>query len=342
MAYGRRYDKRDGGCDGGGEDYGIKDVLNTNISNWIVGGVVGGITALVLGLTTWYNVNPSEEGVVTRFGAYHRTEKSGFHGKLPWPIEKSYTVPVSKVHRIELGFRTLKDGKYEDVPTESQMLTGDENIVRLDTVAQYQIVDTAKYLFNVRDPEGTIKDASEAAIRQVVGDSSFDATVTTGKLAIQDAIQSRLQDIVDTYDMGVKILPMQLQDVLPPEPVVSAFQDVVNAIEWKHQRISEAEGYQKDIIPKARGQAQKTLNDADAYYSMEVGRVKGEVAQFLGALKEYTAAPESTETRLRIEMQESVYSKAEKVIDGTEGGPLKFLDLKTKVSHDAGKQEGAK
>ncbi|MBI4980341.1 FtsH protease activity modulator HflK [Candidatus Woesearchaeota archaeon] len=337
MAYDRRHDGR-----GGGGDYQEPKILDFNIPGWIVGSAVGGITALVLGLTTWYNVNPSEEGVVTRFGAYHRTEKSGFHGKLPWPIEKAYTIPVSKVYRIELGFRTLEDGKYEDVPTESQMLTGDENIVRLDGVAQFQITDTAKYLFNVRDPEGTIKDAAEAANRQVVGDSSFDATVTTGKLAIQDAIQIRLQEIVDTYDMGVKILPVQLQDVLPPEPVVPAFQDVVNAIEGKHQRISEAEGYQKDIIPKARGQAQKTLNDADAYYASEVGRAKGEVAQFLGALKEYTAAPESTETRLKIEMQEWVYSKAEKVIDGTEGGPLKFLDLKAKAGHDTGKPEVAK
>ena len=341
MTYGRRTGGR-GGEDDFERDYEVKEVLNTNVSNWIVGGVTGGLAALLIGLTTWYNVNPSEEGVVTRFGAYHRTEKSGFHGKLPWPIEKVDTLQVSKVHRIELGFRTVGDGKYEDVISESQMLTGDENIVRLDAVVQYQITDAAKYSFNVRDPEGTIKDASEAALRQVVGDSSFDAAVTTGKLAIQDAVQSRLQDIIDTYDMGVKILPVQLQDVLPPEEVVSAFQEVVNAIEGKHQRISEAEGYQKDIVPRARGKAQQTLNEADAYYANEVGRVKGEVAQFLGALKEYTAAPESTEVRMRIEMQESVYSRAEKVIDGTEGGPLKFLDLKAKVSQSAGKTEGAK
>ena len=194
----------------------------------------------------YYIVEPDEKGVVLRFGSYVRTTDSGFHLKFPPPIEKVYTPKVTEVKRTEVGFRIEDPGppaRYRDALEESLMLTGDENIIDLDVVAQYKIIDPVKYLFNVRGPAATVKAAAEAAIREIIGKYKIDEALTEGKFMIQEETRTLLQKILDRYDSGLQIVALQLQDVHPPQQVRDSFKDVASAMEDKNRLINESQGY---------------------------------------------------------------------------------------------------
>lgn len=283
-----------------------------------------------------YIVSPAEQGVVRRFGKMVRITSPGLRYRLPWPIEKVDTPRVTEVKRIEVGFRTIDPGppaRYRFIPVESLMLTGDENIVDCQIIVQYKIKDPADYLFNVKDLKGTLHDASEVALRQVIGNSDIDDALTVGKLRIQQEIRELLQRIMDGYESGLLITEVKLQTVRPPKEVEAAFKDVVSAKEDRERLIYEAKGYQEDIIPKTKGRAAEVLREAEAYREERIKRAQGDAGKFLAILKEYEKAKDVTRERLYLETMEEILPNIKKVIVDSKvgGGLLQLLPLEEMV-----------
>ena len=295
-------------------------------------------------LSTLFIVDADEQGVVKRFGKYNRTEKSGVHFKFPWPIESVQKPKVTEVKRIEIGFRTIDPGppaSYRHVPEESLMLTGDLNIVSSEFIVQYKIKNAEEYLFKVKDVDTTIRDAAEAAKRQVVGDKEVDYVLTVGKAEIQEEVRSLLQEIMDSYGAGIHIVAVQLQDVEPPKPVIGAFKDVASAKEDRDKFINQGEAYRNEIIPTAQGEAKKLLNEAEAYKAEKVNRAKGEADRFTKILDETKKNEDVTRKRLYLETMESVLSGMDKfIIDSKNSSSLNFLELRGKTSDEIKKELG--
>lgn len=264
-----------------------------------------------------YIVAPDEMGVIKRFGKMIKTTQPGPHWHIPFPIETVLKPQVTKVHRLEVGFRTVHPGppaRYRAVPSEALMLTGDENIVALEFIVQYRIDNPVHFLFNVRDQEKTIKDAAEAAIREVVGKNRIDQVLTEGKFKMQQDTILLLQEILDRYEAGFKVDAVQLQDVLPPEPVSAAFKDVASAKEDKDKIEKQAMGYSNDILPKAKGMAEQIINEAQAYKEAKLNQAKGDASRFLQVLTEYRKAKDVTRTRIYLETLEEIFPRMEKIL----------------------------
>ncbi|MFH1075598.1 MAG: FtsH protease activity modulator HflK, partial [Pseudomonadota bacterium] len=204
--------------------------------------------------------------------------------------------------------------QYKEVPAESLMLTGDENIVDIKFIVQYRIREAKAYLFNVLDPENMIRAASEASIREISGKNMIDEVLTTGKDKIQEDTRLLLQQILDSYDSGLAVEAVQLQDVHPPSQVIAAFKDVASAREDKVKYINEAEGYSNDVLPKAKGKASQITNEAAAYRATKVKHSRGDTARFLSMLTEYSKAKDVTVKRLYLDTMEKIVSKANKVV----------------------------
>jgi membrane protease subunit HflK len=279
---------------------------------------IGGLAILLLVVGAWFVlsaffiVGPDEEGVVRRFGKWVRTEPSGLHFKFPYPIEKVDLPKVTQVQQISVG-RILKEAK---------MLTGDENILLVEVRVQYKIKDAAQYLFNVRNVEELIKDATESALRQTIGSHPIDDPLTEKKAEIMDEIQLLLQQMLDDYKCGIDVRQVQLQDVNPPQEVDFAFKDVQSAKEEKEQLINQALGYQNDLIPKARGEAVTMIREAEGYREERVKRAEGDASRFLSVLAEYRKAKNVTEKRLYLETMEQILPGIDKVILDEEAGNL--------------------
>ncbi len=302
------------------------------------------ITPVVIGVillwlaTGIYIVGPDEVGVVRTFGKYTRVVQSGLNWKFPAPIEVVNTPKVTEVKRIEIGFRTLKNGQYRQVEKESLMLTGDENIVDAEMIVQYKIKDPVAYLFRIVGPELTVREAAEASLRTVVGRNKIDETLTTGKFTIQEETKNQLQSILDNYNSGIHVVAVQLQDVSPPKEVIGAFKDVASAKEDKNRMINQAEGYRNDVIPKARGEGEAMIRDAEGFKESRIKRAEGDAAKFKTILKEYRKAKSITEKRLYLETMEKVLPDIEKIIvpDKNSGNMLNLLNL------NPGKEKGGK
>jgi len=311
----RRKPPEGGGGGGAGPDFrdfgdGLKR-LRLKFPGWkIIPPIIFGLW-LLSGI---YIVDPDEIGVIRRFGAFHRQTGPGPHYHWPFPIESALTPKVTQIQRIEIGFRAItrggefQQGQLRPVPEESLMLTGDENIVDVQFIVQYLIKDPVEYLFNVSGQAKTVKDAAEAAMREVVGHSNIDGVLTTDKLAVQNETRDMMQNILDSYGSGIRVVAVQLQDVHPPKEVVDAFKDVASAREDKSRYINEAEAYRNDLMPKARGQAAAMVNQAEAYKEREIRRSTGEAARFLAVLKEYNKAKDITRKRLYLETMEMIFS----------------------------------
>ena len=287
-----------------------------------------------IGLILWlftgvYTVGPDEVGVVQRFGKYDRTVQSGLNYHMPFPIETVKTPKVTEVKRIEVGFRTVGKNQYRTVERESLMLTGDENIVESELIVQYKIKEPINYLFNFIGPELTLREASEASLRTVIGRHNIDEALTSGKLMIQEETKELLQIILDKYGTGVQVVAVQLQDVSPPKQVIDAFKDVASAKEDKNRMINEAEGYRNDVIPKARGEAQAMIREAEGFRESRSNRAEGAVAKFKAILKEYKKAKDVTRERLYLEAMEEILPDLEKYIvpNGEDGNLLNLLNL---------------
>ena len=287
--------------------------------------------ALVLWLLTGiYVVGPDEVGVVQTFGKYSRAGQSGLNYHFPYPIETVKTPKVTEVKRIEIGFRSVGKNQYQTVERESLMLTGDENIVDAEMIVQYKIKDPEAYLFNFIKPELTVREASEASLRTVVGRHNIDEALTSGKFMIQEETKELVQSILDKYKTGIIVVAVQLQDVSPPQQVIAAFKDVASAKEDKNKMVNQAEGYRNDLIPKARGEAQSMIREAEGYKEARLARAEGDVAKFSAVLKEYRKAKGVTETRMYLETIEEILPNKEKIIvpDAKSGNLINLLNLK--------------
>ena len=292
-----------------------------------------GIAIVLWMLTGIYVVGPDEVGVVQTFGKYSRAAQSGLNYHFPFPIEKVSTPKVTEVKRIEIGFRTVGKNQYQTISRESLMLTGDENIIDAEMIVQYRIKDPVAYTFNFIEPELTVRQASEASLRTVVGRNNIDEALTSGKFMIQEESKELIQNILDKYNTGILVVAVQLQDVSPPEQVIAAFKDVASAKEDKNRMVNQAEGYRNDIIPKARGEAQAQIREAEGYKEARIARAEGDVSKFNSVLKEYRKSKEVTEIRMFLETAEEILSNREKIIvpDGKEGSNLiNLLNLKAK------------
>ena len=262
---------------------------------------IGALPILGIALVLWlltgiYVVGPDEVGVVQTFGKYSRAAQSGLNYHFPYPIETVKTPKVTEVKRIEIGFRSVGKNQYQTVERESLMLTGDENIVDAEMIVQYKIKDPEAYSFNFIQPELTVREASEASLRTVVGRHNIDEALTSGKFMIQEETKALVQSILDKYKTGIIVVAVQLQDVSPPQQVIAAFKDVASAKEDKNKMVNQAEGYRNDIIPKARGEAQAMIREAEGYKKARIARAEGDVAKFSAILKEYRKAKGVTET----------------------------------------------
>ncbi len=305
--------------------------LPSGLSRGLLAGVVG-VAVLAWAATGFYIVNPDEVGVVMRFGRYAYTTTAGPHWHLPYPVETVLRPKVTKVQRTEVGFRTITVGppaRYQSVPAEALMLTGDENIVSCEFIVQYRVRDPVAYLFRVSDPDDAVRAAAEAAMREVVGRHTVDDVLTERKDDVQREARDLLQSILTAYNTGVQVDNVKLQDVVPPDQVIEAFLDVASAREDRERLKNEAEAYANDILPKARGQAKKLINEAAAYRETKVKRAQGDAARFDSLWAEYQQAKDVTRKRLYMEAMSDVLTKVRIVLsDGRSGsGVLPVLPL---------------
>ena len=264
------------------------------------------------------------------------TTSPGLHFKFPSPIEHVSTPKVRKIRRAEVGFRTLQGGGLQKVPAEALMLTGDQNIIDINLVVQYKVMDSVSYLFNVRRVHKLVRNVSETVVRGIVGSRKIDEALTTGKAEIQISAQQQIQRLLDKHRSGIQIVTIQLQDVHPPEQVASAFKDVVAAREDKERMINEAQGYRNAVIPEARGQAAQIVRASEAYREEKINRAQGDSQRFILQYNEYKKAPDITRKRIYLETMEEVLPSMQKFVMGSnKQGVLPILPLRPGALGDA-------
>ncbi|PKR60363.1 FtsH protease activity modulator HflK [Thalassospira lohafexi] len=268
-------------------------------------------------LTGFYRVQPGEQGVTLMFGKWVGTTGPGLNYFLPAPIGEVIKPNVERTNQIEIGYRgngTVGSGGTRDVPEESLMLTGDQNIIDIDYVVQWRISDAGSYLFNVRDPENTIKLAAESAIREVIGKTNLEEALTVGRVRVEEQTRVLLQAIMDGYESGVFIAEVKMQKVDPPRDVIDAFNDVQRARQDRDRSQNEALAYRNDIIPRAKGEAERTILQARAYKDRVTKEAQGEAERFTSIYNSYLTAQDVTTRRLYLETMQEILSKSDKVI----------------------------
>lgn len=329
-----------GGQNGGGEMPNLKGFYG-----------LGALILVALWLASgFYMVKPEERGVVQRFGAYVETTNPGLHYHLPYPIETVVKPTVTVENIIEVGFKSRSNSSnrllgrasfnrmtkrsaasqdIRDVSAESLMLTGDGNIVDLDFTIRWKIADPKLFLFYVENPGGAIKSIAESAMREVIGASPIDDALINNKAVIQQEAKELIQQVADSYKIGVNIIDVQLQQVDPPAAVIDAFKDVETARQDAEKMQNDAIGYANSILPRARGASAKIIQEAEAYKQAKVAKADGEAQRFTAQLKEYRKAKEITARRLYIETMEEVLQRSRKVIMTGEAsqGVLPYLPL---------------
>ena len=306
-------------------------------SNTLIG-LLAGVLFVFWMASGIYIIDPAERGVVLRFGSYSDTSLPGPHWRMPYPIERVEIVDVDQIRNVEVGYRsTAGRSKSNSVPQESLMLTQDENIVDIKFAVQYRVKEAKEYLFNVRDPDSTLRQATESAIREAIGKSKMDFVLTQGQSDIANRTKSLIQDILDRYETGLEVTSVNLQSAQPPQEVKGAFEDAIRAREDRQRFINEADAYSNDIIPRARGNAARQLEEAAGYKARVVAQAEGESKRFLSLLSEYEKAPEVTRERLYIDMMQSVMSNTSKVMVDVEGGNnLLYLPLDKLMGQGSG------
>ena len=301
-----------------------------------IGAFFGLIFVVVLVSTTSYTVPAESEAVVLRFGRYLETVSSGLHFKLPFGIDAKYLVPVKRQLKQEFGFGTAgstsrwQSGSPREWDQEKAMVTGDLNAALVEWVIQYRIERPDHYLFNVRNADETLRDASESVMREVVGDRTVDEVITVGRQEIEDEALRKLQALVESYEMGIRIDQVQLKNVNPPERVQSSFNEVNQAQQEKERAINIANGEYNKAIPRSRGEAEQGISAAEGYAKKRINEAEGDAAAFNAVLAEYLKAPEVTRKRLYLETMSVVLSQVRsKIILDQEvgGGVLPFLNL---------------
>jgi len=339
----------------GGQPPDIEDVLRRSqdrLRKLLPGGagnrrgilLAGGVLLALWAATGIYKVNPEEIGVVLRFGKVVRITQPGLNYHLPAPIETVLTPAVTRVNRIELGYRsgeTRRQGRPGN--DESLMLTGDENIIDVNFSVFWQVNDPEKYLFAIRDAEGTVKMVAESAMREIIGQLPIRAPLFENRQAIGDNTRKRMQELLDQYGSGISVSQVQLLKADPPAEVIDAFNDVQRAKADQERLRNEAEAYRNDIIPKARGESERIVQEAEAYKEQITDLAQGEAKRFTSVYQSYKAAPDVTARRLYIDTLQDVLKNAQKVVvdpqaKGAVQGYLPLPDLlKSKNQTQGGK-----
>jgi membrane protease subunit HflK len=278
-------------------------------------------------LSGFFLVGPDQVGLIKRFGKYVRTVGPGLGYHLPYPIESAVVVDTSNLRKQEIGFRTIRTGTYQSVANESLMLTGDGNIVSVELVIQYYIGEPEKYAFNIVSDSDIVKFTTESVLREEVAANTIDAILTTERDAISLKTATRVQEELDNLKTGITVKNVFLQEVAPPQQVITAFDDVNSAKQDKEKLIYEAEKYRNDLIPKAEGEAAQLTRVAEGYAQERILKAEGEAEKFLAILKEYSKAPEVTRTRLYLETLNKILKGNDKYIVLDDSGILKLLDL---------------
>jgi len=316
----------------------IQGIINKFIPSGKSGSSKPIILGLILLIVIWafsglYRVLPDEQGVVLRFGKFVSTTQPGLNYHFPYPVERALTPKVTKVNRMDVGFRAGSDSGFSsagiaDVPEESLMLTGDENIVNIDFSVFWVIKDAGNFLFKIQDPQGTVKAAAETAMREVIARSDIQSILTEGRSRIEIETQEIIQNILDEYNSGIQITQVQTQKADPPDQVIDAFRDVQAARADMERSKNEAEAYANDVIPRARGEAAKILQAAEAYKKQVVAKAEGEASRFISIYNEYAQAKVVTQERMYLETMEKVLADIDKVIiDRKAGGVVPYLPL---------------
>ncbi len=308
-----------------------QDKLRTVLPGGNLGG--RGIVLILLaaiaiwGFSGFFRVDPDELGVVLRFGKYVRDAKPGLNYHLPYPVESVLTPKVTRVNRIDIGMRLVEDPRrgttVRDVPEESLMLTGDENIVDVDFSVFWLVKPNgaSAYLFNIQQPEGTVKAVAESAMREIVGRSNIQPILTGARQGIETAVQELMQKVLDEYGSGIQITQVQLQKVDPPAQVIDAFRDVQAARADLERAQNEAQTYANRVVPEARGRAAQITQAAEAYREQTVAEAKGATSRFLQVYDQYKKAPEVTRQRMYLETMERLFGGTDKIIIDQSGGP---------------------
>jgi len=299
---------------------------------WLI--VLGIILAIIFAYTAVYTISPGHRGVVLRFGKYTGTVGEGLHGKIPFGVDTVFKVHTEQVDTETFGFRTVRPGirtEYERSAVrerESLMLTGDLNVIDVEWIVQFRREDPRKYVFNVRDPTKALRDISESVNRRIVGNWSFDY-VLQNREEVNKIAQEELQKILDEYETGIRIVNVRLQNVVPPDPVKGAFNEVNEAQQEKERLINQAQETYNREIPKSRGTAERTINGARGFALERVNRARGDVARFSAVLKEYRNAREVTKRRLYLEAFQTILPNAQQIyiIDSDQQGVLPLLQL---------------
>jgi membrane protease subunit HflK len=322
-----------------------QDKLKTVLPGGSFGGKIGVVAALVVALFLWgisgfFVVQPGELGVVMRFGAYVRDAPAGWGYTWPYPIGAVQKVNIERISRIDVGMRIIEDARRggtaaRDVPEESLMLTGDENIVDVDFAVLWKIKPdrgAGQFLFNIQYPEGTVKAVAESAMREVIGRSNIQPVLTGARQNIENAVQELMQKTLDEYQSGILITQVQLQKVDPPAQVIDSFRDVQAARADLERAQNEAQTYANRVVPEARGRAAQIMQNAEAYREQTVAEATGQTARFNQIYDEYAKAPQVTRQRLYIETMERLLGGTEKIIldqGNTAGGQgvIPYLSL---------------
>ena len=304
---------------------------------WLIGIAI--VVAIILAYTSFYTIPPGNRGVILRFGRYYSIVMPGLHFKIPLGVDTVFKVHTEQVDTESFGFKSVRPGirtQYEKsamTERESLMLTGDLNVIDVEWIVQFRREDPRKYLFNVRDPVMTIRDISESVNRRIVGNRSFDY-VLQNREEVNRMAQEELQKILDEYETGIRVVNVRLQNVVPPDPVKGAFNEVNEAQQEKERLINEAQETFNRKIPRAKGEAERTINGARGLALERVNRAKGDVARFSAVLKEYRNAIEVTKQRLYLEAYRAILPNAKQIyiIDSEQKGLLPLLQLNQQVT----------
>jgi membrane protease subunit HflK len=290
------------------------------------GGGIGVLIALALLVwlgSSFYIVDASERGIVLQFGSFKEMTEPGLRWRLPWPIQSHEVVNLARVRTIEIGYRGSTK-----VPKEALMLTDDENIVSVEFAVQYLLKDPQAFLFKNRNPEDTVMQAAETAIREVVGKSKMDFVLNEGRDVIAASTQKLIQDILDRYDTGIQIRSVTMQSTQPPGQVQAAFDDAVKAGQDKERQRNEGQAYANDVIPRAKGTAARLQQESEGYRARMIATAEGDASRFKQILTEYNKAPEVTRQRMYLETVQQVYANTSKImIDAKGNGNLLYLPL---------------
>ncbi|MGZ8903543.1 MAG: FtsH protease activity modulator HflK [Methylobacter sp.] len=293
------------------------------------------------GLSGFYIINEGTHGVETRFGKYVATTQSGLNWHLPAPIERVDIVDVKQQRYIEVGYRSGgSEQGLGSVPKEALMLTKDENIVDVRLAVQYQVKNAKDFVFNIVNPAATLKQVTESAQRGVIGSSEMDFVLTEGRSEVVTQIKKEIQDVMDSYNSGIQITSVNLQDAQPPEQVQNAFEDAIKAREDEQRLINEAEAYSNDVVPKARGAAARKMQEAEGYKEQVIAQAEGESNRFSKLLAEYAKAPDVTRKRLYIEAMESVLGETNTVLVDVKGSNnMLYLPLDKMIQNQSSIQQ---